>query len=44
MEIARNYSKGITLVQGMPHWKGSFFGLFEQVQEIASERSSCLKW
>jgi len=43
MEIARNYSKGITLVEGMPQWKKSFIGLFEQVQEIVGERSSCLK-
>lgn len=43
MEIARNYSKGITLVQGMPQWKKSLIGLFVQVQEIVSERSSCLK-
>jgi MinD superfamily P-loop ATPase len=43
MEIARNYSRGITLVQGMPLWKEGFLGLSEQVQEIVSERSSCLK-
>ncbi|MFC2032529.1 ATP-binding protein [Chloroflexota bacterium] len=43
MEIARNYSRGITLVQGMPQWKESFLRLFEQVKEIVSERSSCLK-
>ena len=43
MEIARNYSKGITLVQGMPQWKESFIRLFEQIQEIVSERSRSLK-
>ncbi|OGO19706.1 MAG: (4Fe-4S)-binding protein [Chloroflexi bacterium RBG_16_50_9] len=43
MEIARLYSRGITLVEGMPQWKESFVRLFEQVQEIVSERSRCLK-
>ncbi|MDD5289109.1 MAG: ATP-binding protein [Dehalococcoidales bacterium] len=43
MEIARNYSNGITMVQGMPQWKESFLKLFEEVQEIVSERSHCIK-
>ncbi len=43
MEIARNYSRGVTLVQGMPQWKEGFFRLFERIQEIASERSCSLK-
>jgi MinD superfamily P-loop ATPase len=43
MEIARNYSRGVTLVQGMPQWKESFLKLFEQVQEITGERSCSLK-
>ena len=43
MEIARNYSKGVTLVQGMPQWKEGFLRLFERIQEIASERSCSLK-
>ena len=42
-EIARNYSKGITLVQGMPGWKQSFINLFERIQELVSERSRCIK-
>jgi MinD superfamily P-loop ATPase len=43
MEIARNYSKGITLAQGMPRWKVDFIRLFEQIQEIVSERSYSFK-
>jgi len=43
MEIARRYSRGITLVEGMPQWKESFLRLFESIQEIVSERSSSLK-
>ena len=43
MEIARNYSRGATLVQGMPQWKEGFLRLFERIQEIAGERSCSLK-
>ena len=43
MEIARNYSRGVTLVQCMPQWKESFLRLFERIQEIAGERSHSLK-
>lgn len=43
IEIACNYSKGVTLVQGMPPWEKCFSGLFQQIQEIICERSSCLK-
>lgn len=39
MEIARLYSRGITLVDGMPHWKGSFLQLFDKITEIVNERS-----
>jgi len=39
IEIARLYSKGITLVNGMPQWRESFSRLFDQIEEIASERS-----
>jgi MinD superfamily P-loop ATPase len=42
-EIARQYSRGITLVKGMPHWEIRFVELFEKIQEIVSERSSCAK-
>jgi MinD superfamily P-loop ATPase len=37
-EIARLYSRGITLVEGMPQWKDSFLGLFERIKEIVDER------
>ncbi len=40
-EIARLYSRGVTLVQGMPQWKQSFADLFKKIQEIVHERSSC---
>jgi len=43
MEIARNYSRGVTLVHGMPQWKESFIKIFEHIQEIVSERSCSLK-
>ena len=42
-EIARLYSKGITLVQGMPQWEKSFVELFRKIQEIVHERNSCAK-
>lgn len=42
-EIARLYSRGITLVEGMPQWQGSFSGLFDHIQEIVNERSGCTK-
>ena len=43
MEIARLYSKGVTLVEGIPKWKESFLGLFELIQEITGERSRSVK-
>ena len=42
-EIARLYSRGITLVEGMPQWQGSFLGLFDHIREIVNERSGCTK-
>jgi MinD superfamily P-loop ATPase len=42
-EIARLYSRGITLVKGMPEWKEHFLTLFERIREIASERVSRIK-
>jgi len=42
-EIARLYSRGITLVEGMPQWQGSFSGLFDHIREIVNERSGCIK-
>ncbi len=32
-EIARLYSKGIPLVQGMSEWRGAFLGLFHQIEQ-----------
>ena len=43
MKIARDYSRGVTLVQCMPQWKESFLRLFERIQEIVGERSHSLK-
>jgi MinD superfamily P-loop ATPase len=39
IEIARLYSRGITLVEGMPRWKQSFLGLLDKIREIVDERS-----
>lgn len=38
-EIARLYSRGITLVEGIPHWKAGFLDLFDQIKEIVGERA-----
>jgi MinD superfamily P-loop ATPase len=37
-EIARLYSKGITLFEGMPEWRDSFSHLFGRIKEIVDER------
>jgi len=42
-EIARLYSRGITLVDGMPQWKSSFLQLFDGIREIVDERSHSIK-
>ena len=42
-EIARLYSKGITLVEGIPQWKEDFLALFDAIQGIVNERSGSLK-
>ena len=42
-EIARLYSRGITLVAGMPQWQESFLGLFDKIREIVNERGSGTK-
>jgi MinD superfamily P-loop ATPase len=39
--IARLYSRGITLVKGMPQWEKSFIELYEKIQEIVHERTGC---
>jgi MinD superfamily P-loop ATPase len=42
-KIARLYSKGITLVEGIPEWKERFLILFDRIREIANERISRAK-
>jgi len=42
-EIAGLYSRGITLVEGMPQWKENFLGLFDKIGEIVNERGSGTK-
>ena len=42
-EVARLYSRGITLAEGMPQWKESFLGLFDRIRELVDERSRCLE-
>ncbi len=41
--IARLYSKGITLAEGLPNWKKEFARLFERIGEIVRERACSLK-
>jgi len=43
IDIARLYSRGITLVEGMPQWKQSFLGLFGKIREIVNERGGGIK-
>ena len=43
MEIARLYSRGIALVNGIPSYGKSFEELFSRIREIADERSRCFK-
>jgi MinD superfamily P-loop ATPase len=43
IEIARLYSRGVTLVEGMPQWREGFRGLFERVKEITGERNCNIK-
>jgi MinD superfamily P-loop ATPase len=42
-EIARLYSRGITLVEGRPEWKEKFVGLFQRIKEIVDARNRSLK-
>ncbi|MFC2039346.1 4Fe-4S binding protein, partial [Chloroflexota bacterium] len=39
-QIAHNYSKGTTLVEGMPQWHGHFVELFDKVKERVNGRLS----
>lgn len=43
IEIAKLYSQGITLVDGMPQWKEIFIKLFNLIQEQVDERNYSLK-
>jgi len=40
-EIARLYSEGLTLAEGMPQWMENFARLYAKVTEIVDERSCC---
>ena len=40
-EIARFYSRGVTLAEGLPAWQASFAGLLDRIMEMADERSRC---
>jgi MinD superfamily P-loop ATPase len=42
-EIARLYSRGITLVEGMPGWRNRFRELFGRIQEMVDEGNRNLK-
>jgi MinD superfamily P-loop ATPase len=42
-EIARLYSRGVTLAEGMPQWKESFLELFDRIRELVNERSRCFE-
>jgi MinD superfamily P-loop ATPase len=39
MEIARLYSRGIPLVEGLPQWRRSFLELFDRVKVLIDERN-----
>ncbi|HIE17087.1 MAG TPA: (4Fe-4S)-binding protein [Dehalococcoidia bacterium] len=43
VEIARLYSRGVTLVEGLPAWKMAFVRLFDRIGDIANERSGSAK-
>lgn len=40
MNIASLYSRGITLVEGLPEYKRSFIELYNKIEEAVNERSS----
>jgi MinD superfamily P-loop ATPase len=42
-EIARLYSRGIPLVEGMPQWKSRFRRIFHNIEEIVDERNCGVK-
>jgi MinD superfamily P-loop ATPase len=43
MEIARLYSRGIPLIEGIPVWKDRFVELFEKIKETVNERTIDIK-
>jgi MinD superfamily P-loop ATPase len=43
IEIAKLYSQGTTLVEGMPGWKGAFAMVAKQMRELLYERDRSLK-
>jgi MinD superfamily P-loop ATPase len=43
-EIARLYSRGTPLVNGMPQWKDSFLELFNRVKVLIDERNHYTEW
>ncbi|MFC1909876.1 P-loop NTPase [Chloroflexota bacterium] len=42
-DIARLYSRGITLAEGKPEWKMHFRNLYRNIQEIVNERTGSTK-
>ncbi len=38
--IAGFYSRGVTLVEGMPHYKNGFIELFDKIKEVVDERTA----
>jgi len=40
-DIARMYSRGTALVEGLPRWRKSFNSLFDKITEIVNERNRC---
>jgi len=38
IEIARLYSRGVTLVEGMPQWQTAFQALFKNISEIVAKQ------
>ena len=43
IEIARLYSRGITLAEGKPEWQNKFLEVYERIEEEARERSCSFK-
>jgi MinD superfamily P-loop ATPase len=42
-EIARLYSRGIPLVEGLPQWRNSFWELFDRVKVLVDEGNRCIE-